>query len=224
MEEKIKQWRTRYVVSIDPRTPANFVRIVNSRDSTFMPTLSVRWTQDEHSAISALLHILSPESERNVRYEKEDSLNILWLSCTRDRVLAAVLIDYWSPNGVGAADVSVKKMENPIESRILSTLAGEIPNQYVERVFMCVRYDIPRLLRKDLVSCSSLDIHVEVYGPVLWHKLLAIVGQSVDQQTTPVHDHGLGSVLCAVRIGPALVVIKKLFLPEVTVVLHVYAQ
>ena len=250
MEEKIKQWKSTYVVSTDHRPVERFLHFVNLKDYGFAHTFDVRWTQGEGPAISALLHILSPESERNVRYAQQDSDEVLWLSCARNRVLAAAIIDYRGQNGVDyarAVSVNVKKMENPIHSRIMSTLAGAIPNHQVGLVFDRVRFYIPNNFleeedpspsndangnvktpvprkRVDLVSHFSMDLDTKIDDPVLWHKLLAIVGAIVDLPTTPAHDHESGQVLCAVRIGKALLVVKRLYIPEATLVLHGLAQ
>ena len=216
----MEEWIERYVHCDEG--PGNFVRQVNRNDDVFAHLPYARWKQDERSAIPALLHLLSPAGlRRNVRHENERS--VLWLACARDRVLAAVVIDR---PGDARFDLRVKRMNNPIESRILSTLVGEIPNVFLERVFTCVRIDIPNLLRDR--SSFTYDLYTEDGDAALWLKLLALVRQCVNRRSRPVHGLVFPSVLAAVRIGRTLVMVRKLSAPETDIegelVVHVCAR
>ena len=208
----MEAWIERYV-SYEQR-PEDFMRLIESKDELFTAMRNVRWKQDEQSAIPALLHMLSPAAVRNVRYD-EDGVYSLWLACARDRVLVAVVVEYFKP-GDERLNVRVKRMDSPIESRIFSTLVGEVKTVFLASVFEAVRFSIPNLLRNGW--SSSFDVYSNAGYPELWHKLLALVGQVVKQPSTPVHDTGnpsvmsaarVGQMLSAVRIGRALVVVRK---------------
>ena len=149
--------------------------------------------------MTALMHLLSPPQvhHRIVLYEEDDTT--LWLSCARDRVLAAVVVSGRADHG--SVTLRAKKMNSSFQARLISTIAGEVYNKDVTRFFHIVMCYIPfRYAGSPIVTVGPILFKFLRDYAYIWPKVLEIFADSKGE-TFSVVDRLEPRSVCTVRIG-----------------------
>ena len=182
-------WLLRHVQCLDVR---GFAQRCMRPGDAFSNLVGVAWRQSERRAVTALLRVLVNRPHRVMRYV-DAAGDAMWLSCGRDRVLAAVLVQR---DGV----LMVKRVDTPMHSRLLSALVGTVPNYHATQLFWYANFHLPRLLCIECVEPVESERFDEEFfhDASVWIVMLEAVADSMGRSFARLPDEDR---LCAARVG-----------------------